>query len=117
MSALSVFKPEQGAPKKLSAADLLADAAKKDRASSHLVYSENAGQELVIRWLELNSKLAETERDLGLARDQVLDVIRSWHEETCTRRRAHGSTVVVDTPTGSARVSFQHRYVKLALDQ
>src|SRR5262245_7720237 len=118
MSALSVFKPEQGEPaKKLSAADLLAGAAKKGRASSHLVYAESAGRELVIRWLELNAKLAETERDLGLARDQVLDVIRPWHEETCTRRRAHESTVVVDTPTGAARVSFQHRYVKLALDR
>jgi hypothetical protein len=43
--------------------------------------------------LELNAKFAETERELGLARDQVLDVICPWHEETCARRRAHEAAV------------------------
>src|SRR6185369_15512565 len=66
---------------------------------------------------ELNARFAETERELGLARDQILDVIRPWHEETCARRRAHEGTVVVETPTGTLRVSFQHRYAKLALDR
>src|SRR5438477_7214606 len=111
MSALSVFKPVdrvEPAAKKLSAADLLAGAAKKSKASSHLAYADKAGQEVAAHWLELNAKLAETERDLGLARDQLLDVIRPWHEEACVRRRAHEATVVVDSPAGAVRVSFQH---------
>ena len=44
-------------------------------------------------------------------------MIRPWHEDTCARRKAHESTVVVETPTGAMRVSFQHRYTKLALDR
>ena len=95
MSALSVFKPaEQGEPaKKLSAADLLAGTAKKGKASTHLVYAEKAGQELASRWLELNAKLAEIERDLGLAprsdprRDPAL-ARRNLH--TTSGSRVHG---------------------------
>jgi hypothetical protein len=123
MSALSVFKPaepqEPTAPpaKKISAADLLAGATKKGKASNHLVYVGEAGCQAAARWLDLNKRLAETERELALVRDQVLDVIRPWHEETCARRRAHEATVVVETPTGALRVSFQHRYAKLAMDR
>ena len=105
-------------PKQLSVSPhLLAGATKKGKASNHLVYTGEAGQEAAARWLDLNAKFAETERELGLARDQVLDVIRPWHEETCARRKAHEATVVVETPTGALRVSFQHRYTKLALDR
>lgn len=112
--------PKQSAPvpqAKPSVSDLLAGATKKGKASSHLVYTEEAGREAAGRWLQLNAQLTETERELGLARDKVLDVIRPWHEETCARRRAHESTVVVETPEGAMRVSFQHRYTKLALDR
>jgi hypothetical protein len=104
-------------PQAVSAAALLAGAAKKGKATSHLVYTGETGQEAAARWLELSTQFAETERELGLARDQVLDVIRPWHEETCARRRAHEATVVVETPTGALRVSFQHRYCKLGLDR
>jgi hypothetical protein len=112
---MSIPTPKVRAPqaKTVSAADLLAGAAKKGKASNHLVYTGDAGQEAAVRWLELNAKFAETERELGLARDQVLDVIRPWHEETCARRRAHEATVVVEALTGALRVSFQHRYAKL----
>jgi hypothetical protein len=96
---------------------LLAGATKKAKTTSHLVYTGEAGQEAAARWLELNAQFAETERELALVRDQVLDVIRPWHEETCARRRMHEATVVVETPTGALRVSFQHRYAKLALDR
>src|SRR4051812_14331791 len=108
--------PKQSIPahKALSAADLLAAATKKAKASSHLQHASEAGKEVAARWLELNAQLAETERELGLARDQVLDLVRPWHEETCARRRVHEATVVIETPTGALRVSFQHRYVKLA---
>jgi hypothetical protein len=82
----------------VSAVALLAGATKKGKTTSHLVYTGEAGQEAAARWLELNARFAETERELGLARDQVLDVIRPWHEETCARRRAHEATVVVETP-------------------
>jgi hypothetical protein len=100
-----------------SAAALLAGATKKAKTSNHLLYAGEAGQEAAARWLELNAHFAETERELALVRDQVLDVIRPWHEETCSRRRTHEPTVVVETPTGALRVSFQHRYAKLALDR
>jgi hypothetical protein len=99
-----------------SAAALLAGATKKGKTTSHLVYADDAGRERAARWLELDAKLAETERELGLVREQILDVIRPWHEETCGRRRAHEPTVVIETPTGALRVSFQHRYTKLPLD-
>lgn len=123
MSALAVFKPadpHEQAPapaKAISAADLLAGATKKGKSTNHLVYVGEAGCEAATRWLDLSNRLAETERELALARDQVLDVIRPWHEDTCSRRRAHESTVVIQTPTGALRVSFQHRYTKLALDR
>src|SRR5688572_19153786 len=101
----------------VSAAALLAGATKKGKTSSHLVYTGEAGQEAAARWLELNAQSAETERELALVRDRVLDVVRPWHEETCARRRTHEPTVVVETPSGALRVSFQHRYAKLALDR
>jgi hypothetical protein len=95
----------------------LAGATKKGKTSSHLVYPGEAGRQAAVRWLELDAQLAENERELGLVRDQVLNVVRPWHEETCARRRAHEATVVVETPTGALRVSFQHRYAKLSLDR
>ena len=101
----------------VSAAALLAGATKKAKTTSHLVYTGEAGQEAAARWLELNAQFAETERELALVRDRVLDVIRPWHEDTCAKRKAHEATVVVETPTGALRVSFQHRYTKLALDR
>jgi len=104
-------------PQALSAAALLAGATKKGKTTSHLVYTGEAGQEAAARWLELNAQFAETERELALVRDGVLDMVRPWHEETCARRRTHEPTVVVETPTGALRVSFQHRYAKLALDR
>jgi hypothetical protein len=105
---MSIPTPKVRAPqaKTVSAADLLAGAAKKGKANNHLVYTGETGQEAAARWLALNAQFAETERELGLARDQVLDVIRPWHEETCARRRTHEATVVVETPTGALRVSF-----------
>src|SRR5262245_60860933 len=103
--------------KTVSAADLLAGATKKGKSSNHLVYVGEVGCEAAAHWLDLNDKLAETERELALARDRVLDVIRPWHEDTCAKRKAHESTVVVETPTGALRMSFQHRYTKLALDR
>ena len=116
MSAIP--KQLAAAPKtKPSVCDLLAGATKKGKTSSHLVYTEEVGREAAERWVQLNAQFAETERELGLARDQVLDIIRPWHEETCARRRAHEPTVVVETPAGGVRVSFQHRYAKLALDR
>jgi hypothetical protein len=113
----AIVKQPVPAPQAKTAADLLAGATKKGKSSNHLVYVGEVGQEAAARWLALNAKLAETDRELGLARDQVLDLIRPWHEETCARRRAHEATVVVETPTGALRVSFQHRYTKLALDR
>jgi hypothetical protein len=101
----------------VSAAALLAGATKKGKTTTHLVYTGEAGQEAAARWLELNAQFAETERELALVRDRVLDVVRPWYEETCARRRTHESMVVVETPTGALRVSFQHRYAKLALDR
>ena len=63
------------------------------------------------------NELAETERELALVRDRVLEVVRPWYEETCARRRAHESTVVVETGEATLRISFQHRYTKLSLDR
>jgi hypothetical protein len=123
MSALSVFKPaelqETAVPppaKAISAADLLAGATKKGKSNSHLVYTGEACRETAARWLQLDAQVAEKERELALLRDQILDVIRPWHEETCARRRAHEAIVVVETPKGNLRVSFQDRYAKLPLD-
>jgi hypothetical protein len=101
----------------VSAAALLAGASKKGKATNHLIYTGEAGREAAARWLELNAEFAEAERELARVRDRILDVIRPWHEETCARRRTHEATVVVATPTGDLRVSFQHRYAKLALDR
>jgi hypothetical protein len=70
-----------------------------------LVYVGEVGSEAATRWLDLNDKFAETERELALARDRVLDVIRPWHEDACAKRKAHEATVVVETPTGALRVS------------
>jgi hypothetical protein len=114
-----IVTPTVPAPqaKSVSAADLLAGAAKKGKSSNHLVYVGEVGCEAATRWLDLNDKFAETERELALARDRVLDVIRPWHEDACTKRKAHEATVVVETPTGALRVSFQHRYTKLGLDR
>ena len=101
---------------KPSAATLLAGAT-KSKTTNHLVYPGEAGRESASRWLELNTQLAETERELALVRDQVLEVVRPWYEETCARRRAHDSTVVVESPAGSLRISFQHRYTKLPAER
>ena len=62
--------------KSVTAADLLAGATKKGKSSNHLVYVGEVGCEAAARWLDLNEKLAETERELNLVRDRVLDVIR-----------------------------------------
>ena len=70
-------------PPAKSAADLLAGATKKGKSSNHLVYVGEGGCEAAARWLDLNDKFAETERELALARDRVLDVIRPWHEDAC----------------------------------
>src|SRR5262245_40565764 len=113
----TIVKQPACAPQAKSAADLLAGATKKGKSSNHLVYVGEVGCEAAARWLDLNDKLAETERELNLARDRVLDVIRPWHEDTCATRKAHESTVVVETPTGALRVSFQHRYAKMGLDR
>jgi hypothetical protein len=112
----AIVKQPDSTPKAPSASDLLAGATKKGKTTSHLVYAGEGGREAAARWLELNAKLAETERELGLARDQILNVIRPWHEEACARRHAHEPTVVIETPTGALRASFQHRYAKLPLD-
>jgi hypothetical protein len=101
----------------VSAAALLAGASKKGKATNHLIYTGEAGREAAARWLELSAEFAETERELARVRDRILDVIRPWHEETCARRRTHEATVVVATPAGDLRVSFQHRYAKLALER
>src|SRR5262245_31726008 len=114
---MSVVKQSVPAPQAKTAADLLAGAAKKGKSSNHLVYVGEVGCEAATRWLDLNDKFAETERELALARDRVLDVIRPWHEDACAKRKAHEATVVVETPTGALRVSFQHRYAKLGLDR
>jgi hypothetical protein len=115
---MSAVKQPGAAPqaKSPSAAALLAGATKKAKTTSHLVYPGETGREAAARWLELDAKLAETERELGLVREQILDVIRPWHDETCARRRAHEPTVLIETPTGALRLSFQHRYTKLPLD-
>src|SRR5262245_39468113 len=91
--------------KTVSAADLLAGAAKKDKSSNHLVYVGGVGSEAATRCLDLNDEVAEIERELDLARDRVLDVIRPWHEDACAKRKAHEATVVVETPNGALRVS------------
>ena len=87
MSAIPKQAANAPKAKALSASDVLAGATKKGKTSSHLVYTEEAGREAASRWLELNARFAETERELVLARDQVLDVVRPWHEETCSRAR------------------------------
>ena len=89
------------------------------RASLATIWSNvgEAGCEAATHWLDLNDKFAETERELPWPAIRVLDVIRPWHEDSCAKRKAHESTVVVETPTGALRVSFQHRYTKLALDR
>jgi hypothetical protein len=46
-------------PQAVSAAALLAGAAKKGKASSYLIYTGEAGQEAAARWLELNAQFAE----------------------------------------------------------
>jgi hypothetical protein len=114
---MSIPTPKVPEPQAKSAAALLAGATKKGKATNHLVYVGQAGCEAAARWLDLNDQFAETERELALVRDQVLNVIRPWHEEICARRRAHESTVVIETPTGALRVSFQHRYAKMGVDR
>src|SRR5262245_65990320 len=105
----TIVKQPACAPQAKSAADLLAGATKKGKSSNHLVYVGEVGCEAAAHWLDLNDKLAETERELALARDRVLDVIRPWHEDTCAKRKAHESAVVVATPTVALHASFQHR--------
>ena len=122
-AALSIFQPsdEQGKAKakpKPSAASLLSAAKKPAKgSSSHMTYTGDPGREVAARWLALNAKVAETERELGLARDQLIEIIRPWHSAACAHRRQHESTVVVDSPAGGVRVSFQHRYARIPLDQ
>src|SRR5262249_938857 len=72
----TIVKQPACAPQAKTAADLLAGATKKGKSSNHLVYVGEVGCEAAARWLDLNEKLAETERELALARDRVLDVIR-----------------------------------------
>lgn len=117
MSAIPTQPVATTQAKAVSAASLLAGATKKAKTSNHLVYPGEAGREAAARWLQLDAQLAETERELALIRDQILEVVRPWHEETCARRHAHEATVVIETPTGALRVSFQHRYAKLSLDR
>ena len=57
--------------KSVSAADLLAGATKKGKSSNHLIYVGEAGCEAAERWLDLNDKFAETERELALARSST----------------------------------------------
>jgi hypothetical protein len=99
----------------VSAAALLKAAAKKPTSDSHLAYTGEDGREAAARWLKLHATKQETERKLELVRDEVLGIVAPWHEETCARRRAHESTVVIETKDGTARVSFQDRYSKLPI--
>jgi hypothetical protein len=116
--AISSTTPAPAPPSNgvMSAAALLGAAAKKPKGNSHLVYTGEDGREAAARWLKLHTTKEETERELELARDQVLGVVRPWHEETCARRRAHEPTVVIETKDGTARVSFQDRYTKLPIE-
>ena len=52
----AIVKQSVPAPqaKKVSAADLLAGAAKKGKSSKHLVYPGEAGREAAVHWLDLN---------------------------------------------------------------
>src|SRR5215475_5865924 len=68
----TIVKQPACAPQAKSAADLLAGATKKGKSNNHLVYVGEVGCEAAARWLDLNDKLAETERELNLARDRVL---------------------------------------------
>jgi hypothetical protein len=120
MTALSTIPPSAPQAKSgaVSAAALLGAATKKPaKGNGHLVYAGDAGRDAAARWLQLHAQFEETERELGLARDQVLDVVRPWHEDACARRRAHEPTVVVETNAGAVRVSFQHRYTKLPVER
>src|SRR5262245_61291196 len=104
-AALSIHKPGDDKPAKPSAAALLGAAIKKGaKSSSHLVCDMEAAKPLGTKWLELATRLDETERELGLVREQLLDLVRPWHAEQCTRRRSHESTVEFSCPGGQLRV-------------
>jgi hypothetical protein len=76
MSAIARHSTSAPQSKSPSVEALLAGATKKAKTTSHLVYAGDAGREAAVRWLELDAKLAETEREVGLVCDKVLDLIR-----------------------------------------
>ena len=107
--------PAPTKPKK-SLDDILASAEKKSsKASSHLNYPSQL--ETAAQWLKLHAQYEEAERELRLLRDQILAIVRPWHEETCAKKKAHEATVVVPSPAGNLRVSFQHRYSTIPLSK
>ena len=52
----AIVKQSVPAPQAKTAADLLAGATKKGKASNHLVYVGEIGCEAAVRWLDLNDK-------------------------------------------------------------
>src|SRR5262249_26521708 len=103
--------PTKPKPTAVCAASLLASAAKKSgKPTSHWSYPGEAGKEQAQQWLQTKAEIDECERKLSLLRDQIMAVVRPWYDETCAKRKTHEATVVIDTPTDTLRISFQHRY-------
>src|SRR5262245_58144240 len=114
----AIVKPPACAPqaKSVSAADLLAGAAKEGQVQQPPDLRRRSR-------LRSRHPLARPERQVrgdraragpgprsGAGRDPPL-------ARDAPGAKAHEATVVVETPTGALRVSFQHRYTKLALDR
>lgn len=95
-----------------SAADLLASAAKSAKPGRLTCANEFAVQNAQ-HWLRLDHQIKELSREQDMTRDALIDAVRPFHEEQCTRRRSYESSVYVD----GVRVSFQHRWSKIRADQ
>ena len=70
-------------------------------------------EELAGKFLSLNRQKAELERELGLARDQILREVGPRYQDLLRTKNYEASIRVPAADDGVLRVTFQHRYLKL----
>lgn len=106
------------ASKRIDAAALLQSAVKKEstKRGGPFEYDGNL-QAVAGKILSLGRQRDEIERELALAKDECRRALDPWYQE---RLRTNGHEPSVTVPSAGAlalRVTYQHRYLKLATDR
>ena len=111
MTALPVTIPFPGSSQP-SPLDRLRGTAAKSK-SGHLVYDGSEAQASATDWLTKSKQSDELARELSQLRHDVITAVNPWHADQVVRKRKWTPTVLVETPAGELRVTYQSKYNKI----